>query len=160
MSDYDDRPNWREIDRKKDKSRHYGRAEEKGQTKHRPDANRWEIGRRKEALDRLFKGEKGTLEHDKLLNKIHKAYGTNSFIASIKAYADKYGVPEDFSTLMLFLDSGDQGYIIMAVDKLREVLDNLSNRQREDVKRKLSIIRMTHKSNDIREKAEEFLEGL
>lgn len=160
MSDYDDRPDWREIDRRKDKSRHYGRTEEKGQARQKPDASRWETGRRKEALDRLFKGEKGTLEHDRLFNKIHKSYGTGSFLANVKAYVDKYGMPDDAPTLMLILDSGDKGLIIRAIDKLREIFDKLTDREKDDVKRKLSIIKMTDRSPDVREKAEEALEGL
>ncbi|MCX7668415.1 MAG: hypothetical protein N2Z84_05745, partial [Atribacterota bacterium] len=48
----------------------------------------------------LLKGEKGTLEHDKLLNKIHSSYGTSSFITHIKKYIEKYGLPDDVSTLL------------------------------------------------------------
>ncbi len=160
MSDYDDRPNWREIDRKKDKSRHYGRSEEKDKSWQRPDANRWETGRRKEALDRLFKGEKGTLEHDKFLNKIHNSYGKGSFTSHIKAYVEKYGLPDDISTLMLILDSDSVEYILSAMDKIKEIFEQLTSRQKDDVKRKLSIIKMTHNSSRGKERTEEILEGL
>lgn len=160
MSDYDDRPNWREIDRQKDRSRHYGRPSEKTQDRQKPDADRWESGRRKQALDRLFKGEKGTLEHDRLFNKIHKSFGTGSFLANIKTYIDRYGMPDDAPTLMLILDSGNVEYILEAMDKLKTIFQGLSSRQKDDVKRKLSIIKMTDKSPKVREKAEETLESL
>ncbi|MBP8625067.1 MAG: hypothetical protein KBI10_00025 [Syntrophorhabdales bacterium] len=160
MSDYNDRPDWREIDRKKDKSRHYGRHEEIHQTGQRPNANRWEMGRRKDALDRLFRGEKGTLEHDRLLNKIHKSYKTGSFIPNIKAYIDKYGMPDDVSTLLIILDSGSPEYVNGAMIKLGSIFEGLTSRQKDDVKRKLSIIRMADRSSDVRERADEILNGL
>ncbi|HOV90973.1 MAG TPA: hypothetical protein PKW07_09720 [Syntrophorhabdaceae bacterium] len=160
MSDYDDRPNWREIDRKKDRSRHYGRSEEKDKTWQRPDANRWEMGRRKEAIERLFKGEKGTLEHDRLFNNIHKSYGKGTFISHIKAYVEKYGMPDDVSTLLLILDSDSIEYILDAINKIKDIFHKLTSRQKDDVKRKLSILKMTHKSSQVKEKAEEALRGL
>lgn len=160
MSDYDERPDWREIDRLKDKSRHYGRASEKGQAKERLNADRWNTGRRKEALDRLFKGEKGTPEHDKFFNKIHKSYGTGSFLSHVKAYIEKYGLPDDVSTLLIILDAGDKVYAIDSMDKLKYIFNELTNRQKEDVKIKLSIIKMTNRSAEIREKAEEVLSAI
>ena len=70
--EYDDneRPSWREIDKRREKSSHVG--EEKKQKSDRPGADRWDTGRYKKALEKLFLGEKGTLEHEKLYNKIHK----------------------------------------------------------------------------------------
>ncbi len=37
MGDYDDRPDWRELDRRRDKSKLYGRIEEKGQKKEKAE---------------------------------------------------------------------------------------------------------------------------
>lgn len=93
MSDYDDRPDWRELDRRRDKSKLYGRIEEKGQKKERPK-DRYQTGRVKEALDRLFMGKKGTIEHEKLYNKIHSTYGSNRFISTVRKYIEEYGLPD------------------------------------------------------------------
>ncbi len=49
MGDYDDRPDWRELDRRRDKSKLYGRIEEKGQKKERPK-DRYQTGRVKKPL--------------------------------------------------------------------------------------------------------------
>jgi len=158
MVDYDDRPNWREIDRRRDKSRHYGRPDEKTEKKVNPYADRWITGKRKEAINRLLKGEKGTIEHDKLLNKIHSSYGTDSFINYVKKYIDKYGLPDDLSTLLLILDSNLTGYAMDAMEKLKEMIETLSSRQRDDLKTKLNIIKMTGRSFEIKERAREILE--
>lgn len=155
---YDDRPNWREIDRKKDKSRHYGRPYEKTEKKVNPNADRWITGKRKEALNRLLKGEKGTIEHDKLLSKIHSSYGTSSFLTHIKKYIEKYGLPDDVSTLLLIIDAGHIEYGVEAMEKLKNMSSTITSRERQDIKTKLNILKMTTKSKELKEKADEILE--
>lgn len=160
MADYDDeRPDWRELDRRRDKSKLYGRIGEKGETKEKPK-DRWQAGRTKEALDRLFMGEKGTVEHDKLYNKLHNAYGTDRFASTVRKYIGKYGVPDDVSSLLLILDTKEPDIICEGIVKLEAIYSSLSRRQQEDVRRKLSILAMTDKSKEVRHKAEESLEAI
>jgi hypothetical protein len=159
MSDYDDeKPDWREIDRKKDSSRQYGR-QEIAYKKDLPK-DRWNVARRKEALDKLFMGEKGTLEHEKLYNKIHKTYGSGSFVANVKKYIEKYGIPDDASTLLIVLDTKEQDIVFKACDKIETIYRGLSTRQKEDVRRKLSILKLTDKSAEVRGKAEDTLQTI
>jgi hypothetical protein len=160
MGDYEnDRPDWRELDRRRDKSKLYGRIEEKGEKKERPK-DRYQAGRVKEALDRLFMGKKGTIEHEKLYNKIHSNYGSNRFVTTVTKYIEQYGVPDDPSTLLLILDTKDQGIITMGIEKLKEIYGGLTKRQQEDIRRKLSILAMTDKSKEVRGIAGEALEGI
>jgi hypothetical protein len=159
MSDYDDeRPDWRELDRRRDRSSQYGR-QEKEHKKELPK-DRWNVARRKEALDKLFMGEKGTIEHDKLFNKVHKSYGSASFPANVGKYIEKYGLPDDISTLLLVLDTKEKNVIFGALDKIGEIFKGLTPRQKEDAKRKLSILRLTDKSAEVREKADEVFQSL
>ncbi|HBE44357.1 MAG TPA: hypothetical protein DDW17_02595 [Deltaproteobacteria bacterium] len=156
MGDYDDeRPSWRDIDRKKDRSRHYGR-QEKTAKKEGPK-NRWQEGRVKEALDRLFMGDKGTPEHDKLYKKLHSTYGTESFLPTVTKYLTKYGLPDDVGTLILILDTKEEGIIFSVFEMFKEIYSALSPRYKEDIRRKLSIMSLTDKSIKIREKAQEIL---
>lgn len=160
MGDYDDdeRPSWREIDKRRDRSSHVsGQKKEKKETARQ---DRWNTGRQKDALDRLFLGEKGTPEHNKLYNNIHKTYGTNRFIGAIQRYIDKYGPPDDVSTLLLLLDSKEQNFVLLAIDKLREISKTVTPREREDARRKLSMLALTEKSTDIRERAAEAADEL
>lgn len=162
MADYDDeRPNWRELDRRKDKSGFYGRQEkgEKGAGREKPK-NRWQSGRIKNALGRIFLGDKGTPEHDKLYNKLHSSYGSVGFVKHVNAYIGKYGLPDDAPTLLLILDTKDEGIMTATIEKLRGLYGTLQPRKREDVRRKLSILAMADRSQKIREHAGEVLEGL
>jgi hypothetical protein len=159
MVDYDDeRPDWREIDRRKDSSRQYGRQE--AAYKKETPKDRWNVARRKEALDKLFMGEKGTIEHEKLFNKIHKSYGSGSFLANVRKYIEKYGIPDDASTLLLILDTKEKEIVFKTFDKITNIYKELASRQKEDIRRKLSILKMTDKSAEVREKAEDILQTI
>lgn len=160
MSDYDDdeRPSWREIDKKRDRSSHVsGQKKEKKETLRQ---DRWNTGRQKEALDRLFMGEKGTPEYDKLHNNIHKTYGTNRFLGAVQRYVDKFGPPDDVSTLLLLLDSKESTLTLLAIDQLREIYPGVTLREKEDARRKLSMLALTEKSPDIKERAAELADEL
>jgi hypothetical protein len=164
VSDYDDdRPVWREIDRNKDKSGFYGRQEKKerkeGGTKEGP-RDRWQTGKVKEAIDRIFMGKKGTIEHDKLFKKVHQSYGMGTFLKHVMAYMEKYGLPEDTPTLLLLVDTKDQSISLDAIGKLQEIYPTLPQQQKDDALRKLSIVAMTGKSREVRLKAEEVMEEL
>lgn len=158
MGDYDDeRPSWREIDKRRDGSSHVkGERKQKDEQK----ADRWNTGRRKEALEKLFMGEKGTLEHEKLYNKIHKAYGTSTFLPAIQKYVASYGLPDDVSTLLLLLDSKNSEVMILTMEKLKQVYGGVSAREKEDIRRKLSILALTERSPELREKASEIGEDI
>jgi len=160
MGNYDDeKPDWREIDRKKDRSKLFGRQEEKGPSKDKPK-DRYKTGKWEKALDKLFMGKKGTAEHERLYNKIHKTYGTKKFPVVVNTYIEEYGLPDDVSTLLLIIDTKDQVIILSVLNKLREAYNNLLPRQKEDIRRKLSILKLTDKSVEVKEKAAEVLEKL
>jgi hypothetical protein len=164
MSNYDDdRPNWREIDRNKDKSGFYGR-QDKGEKKEggvrEGPKDRWQSGRVKEALDRLFMGKKGTIEHNKLYKKVHQSYGSGTFLRNVIKYIEQYGLPDDAPTLLLVFDTRDKDIILSTIDKLKEIYAKLPQPQKDDVLRKLSIVAMSDRSKEIRLKAEEILEEL
>lgn len=159
MGDYDDdeRPSWRDIDKKRDRSGHV--SQEKREKKEAPK-DRWNVGRHKKALDQLFKGDKGTIEHEKLHNKIHKSYGSSTFLTAVQKYLDKYGPPDDTSTLLLFLDSKDPDIMLITMEKLKALYSGVSPREKEDMRRKVSIIALTDRNEEIKEAAEDALESI
>lgn len=158
--DRDERPSWRDIDKKRDRSSHVRQEKDERKGGARPGADRYEQGRYKEALDKLFKGKKGTLEHEKLYNKIHKSYGSSTFLPTVQKYIAAYGPPTDISTLILILDTKDQNIMLAAIDAIKELAGKASPREKEDVRRKLSIIAMTDRSADVKERAREVADEL
>ncbi len=155
--DDDERPSWREIDKKRDRSSH---VKHEQREKREAPKDRWNIGRHKKALDQLFKGDKGTIEHEKLHNKIHKSYGSPAFAQTAVKYIEKYGPPDDTSTLLLLLDVKDVEIMLLMIEKLRETYQGVSPREKEDIRRKLSILALTDRSEDVKERASEVLEEL
>lgn len=160
MSEYDDeRPDWREIDRKRDRSKIFGKQEKGGPSKDKPK-DRYKTGKWEKALNKLFMGKKGTVEYEKAFNKIHKSYGTNRFLGSVTTFIEEYGLPDDVSTLLLIIDTKDKNIILPVLEKLKEIYVDLLPRQKEDVKRKLSILKLTDKASEVKEKSAEVLEKL
>ncbi len=155
MGDYDDdeKPSWREIDKRRDRSSHV--REDKPGQKDGQAGDRWNTGRHKEALEKLFKGDKGTLEHEKLYNKIHKSYGASTFLPAIQKYVAKFGPPDDTSTLLLMLDAKNVEIALLAMEKLQQIYGGVSAREKEDIRRKLSIMALTERSADVKERASE-----
>jgi hypothetical protein len=155
--DNDERPSWREIDKKRDRSSHVSREK---QEKEKPGANRWNTGRHKKALEKLFLGDKGTMEHDKLHKKIHGSYGSSSFLPAVQKYIAMYGLPDDSSTLLLLIDTRDPEIMVATMDKLHTIFSGASVREKEDIRRKVSIVALTEKSMDVKEKAAEIVQDL
>lgn len=155
--DDDERPSWRDIDKKRERSSHVG-----GEKKERkePAADRWNAGRRKEALEKLFMGEKGTLEHEKLYKKIHKSYGAPTFPEAVRNYVQKYGPPDDVSTLLLGLDTKNVPLMLLFMEKLEQIYAKASGREKDDIRRKLSILSLTDRSPEIKERASEIAEQI
>ncbi len=164
MSDYDDdRPNWREIDRKREKSRFYGRQEKPdkdGDRTQEGPKNRWQAGRVEEAIERIFLGKKGTLDHDKTFRKLHQSYGSSTFAKKAASYVQEYGLPDDVPTLLMFLDSKDEAITLNAIDELSRIYGTLQQRQKDDIKSRFSIVAMTDRSKKVRSKIEAVMEEL
>jgi len=155
--DDDERPSWRDIDKKRDRSSHVSGEK---QERKEPAADRWNTGRHKKALEKLFMGDKGTLEHEKLYKKIHKSYGAPAFPESVRKYVEKYGPPDDVSTLLLCLDTRDVPLMLLIMEKLAQVSTKVSTREKEDIRRKLSILSLTDRSPEIKERASEIADTI
>jgi hypothetical protein len=150
--DDDERPSWRDIDKKRERSSHVSGEK---QERKEPAADRWNAGRHKKALEKLFMGKKGTLEHEKLYKKLHKSYGAPTFREAVRKYVETYGPPDDVSTLLISLDTRDVPLMLLIMEKLEQVYTKVSNREKEDIRRKLSILALADRSPEIKERASE-----
>lgn len=148
-----ERPSWREIDRRRDRSRHVGRGDpgRKQQTSHSAWANQQYL---KEA-DKIFQGPKRGKEHDSALQAIHRAYGTHKFAPAVRKYLKAYGIPSDWGTLMLVLDYRDEKVVEEAIKALKLKAPERSSIERQGLKDKLEILALTANSTGIMSLAEQ-----
>jgi hypothetical protein len=146
-SDEREKPSWREIDRKRDRSRHVSRDEQSRSEKSLRSS--WAKEQYLKEMDKLFQGKKGSKEHKAALNAIHNNYGTSKFSSSVKKYLEKYGIPDDWSTLMLLLDYKDNEVLVQVIEALKDNAPERSRVERQGFRDKLEILAITASSSTI-----------
>ena len=161
MINYDDdekeRLSWREIDKRKDRSKHY--SQEKPAVKKSKRAEWIQKQYRKEA-ENLFMGKKATPEYKKDRNELYDRHGTTKFPAIAKKFIQKYGLPEDWDTLSLFLDHKDTGTVKEVIFKLKSNYRERSLTAMQGFRAKLEIIAMTTSNKELRGIVQEVLKEL
>ncbi len=112
-----ERPSWRELDARRDRSRHT--REEPGGP--RTPKARAESQVAKQAylrkLDaKLFSGKGSEPARD--AEAVRQARGTRDFSAACDAYTEKHGFPVSADLLLLFLDHAEDDVVLKALDVL------------------------------------------
>jgi hypothetical protein len=151
--DFRERPSWRERDRRKDRSKHVGQGDlPSGQ------GSRWVRKQILREAERLFQGNRAKKvdpEQEKARNEIHLTFGTKKFGPSVKRYLKDYGLPDDWGTLMLLLDSKESATVIQAIESLKNLYPQQGLEEQQGFRSKLNIIAMTSKDDEVRFFAEE-----
>ncbi len=112
-------------------------------------------------VEKLFQGPKGRPGHDKDLQALHRAYGTASFEKKLKNYINTYGLPDDWSILLLLLDSRlEPDIVCKAIEALCNMSKERSTQEKKGLKSKLKVLSLTSKSPLICEAAESGLKAL
>ena len=159
--DWDDdereRPSWREIDRRKD--RPYAPKEPRPE---RPPSQRtnWMRKQYRKEADKLFLGKRGTKEYQKALGAMENRHGTDQFDVAARAFLEEYGLPDDWDTLSLLLDYSDADRVMEVLKIMRDLYPKKSMVEQQGFKAKLEILGMTARNSDLRDLAQEILEGL
>lgn len=151
--DFREKPSWRERDRRKDRSRHVGQGDFGT-----GEGSQWVRKQILREADRLFQGNRSKKvdpEQEKALNEIHRSCGTKKFDPAVRKYLKEYGLPEDWSTLMLLLDCKEAGTAIRAIESLKALYPEQGLEERQGFRSKLNIISMTTKDDELRHRAEE-----
>jgi hypothetical protein len=157
-SDEREKPSWREIDRRRDRSSHVKRKDRS--TKEKSLRSTWAKEQYLKKVEKFFTGKKGGKEHKTALNAIHRTYGTNKFASSVKKYLQKYGIPDDWSTLMLLLDYKDDEVLVQIIEVMRALAPERSAMERHGFKDKLEILSFTASSSQIIALVESILKEL
>jgi len=151
-----DKPSWRDRDKRKDRSRHVGQDDRDMQHN-----SRWVRKQVLKEADKLFNGnrakKKMSPEQDKNLNEIHRTVGTKKFDPAVKNYLKTYGLPEDWSTLMLLLEFTQPDTLEEAIERLKALYPQQGLQEQQGFRSKLNIIAMTAKDEKLRYISEQSL---
>jgi hypothetical protein len=153
-----ERPSWREIDRRRDRSRHTGRGARS--EKEKQLRSTWAKKAYLKQADKFFQGKKGDTDHERAREGIHRHYGSKHFASSVRKYLKAYGLPTDWDTLLLVLDFEEEQVKMEAVEALREMAAQRSAAERQRLKDKLEILTMRRASARILSLAEGVLREL
>jgi len=151
-----ERPSWREIDQRRDGSRHRGKAAPPV-----PKAQAESI--RQQALaqaEALFKGKRVRPEYQTDLKKLEAGHGSKKFPALAKKFLEEYGLPEEWGALTRFLDYDDPTAVMEVLQAMAAQLEKRSRVEKQGFKGRLQVIALTDPHPEVRRRAEEILGNL
>ncbi|MBW1918203.1 MAG: hypothetical protein JRI57_09340 [Deltaproteobacteria bacterium] len=151
-NDERERPNWRDIDRRKDRSRH-ATPQRQPRRGRKAEAEWIRIQALKKA-EALFAGKRGRPEYQKALRSLEAHRGTPKFEATAKKFLAEYGMPEDWSTLMLFLDYSDPEVVKEVLNCLQAQVRSRSRVEQQGLQGKLRTMSLTTKNLELKLAAE------
>ncbi len=120
----ENRPSWREIDKRKDRSHHTG-DQKKGPAPKTRESMKQQY---KKAVDELlFSGKPPESPQEKKARELlHKKYDTPGFDAAIKKFVKKYGIPNYWETLSMMLDCEDHEIKQATISAMAEMYEEQS----------------------------------
>ncbi|MDP3182455.1 MAG: hypothetical protein Q8M54_06510 [Desulfobaccales bacterium] len=155
--DEGERPSWREIDQRRDRSG--GQRPPKKERLPKKQAERV----RKQALaqaEALFKGKRALPEYQAALRVLEANHGTKKFAAQVKKFLEEFGLPEEWGALNRLLDYPEPG-VVEEVLKAMAVQVGARNRvEQQGFKSRLKILALTSPHAGLRRGAEEILAAL
>jgi hypothetical protein len=153
-----ERPSWREIDQRKDRSSHVSKG---------PRTTRGGKGKeewlRKMALkeaNKHFQGKQGTAAHEKAVDTLLENFGSRKFQTLAKQYLDEYGLPTHWGPQFLFLDYEDSGVVIELLKKMAAAYSERSLRDQQAFLSKLRTLKAIAEDGEVQAEAAEILFAL
>jgi hypothetical protein len=158
--DYDDedRPSWREIDRRKDRSSHAPR--DRSERRGKSAQSSWLQKQYRKEAEKLFTGKKGSDKHKAAHSAVYESHGSVRFAEAVRTYLEEYGLPDDWSTLSLLLDHDDPAVVRETIGLLKGQYETRTAIEKQGFRSRLEILAMTTKDDDLREFVEEVLTAL
>ena len=152
-----ERPSWREIDQRRDGSRH----REPGRKPKLPKTEAEWV--RKQALaqaEALFKGKRGRPEYRAALKQLEACHGTKKFPACAQKFLEEYGLPEEWGALNRLLDYAEPESMAQVLGAMAAQLGSRSRVEQQGFKGRLQVLALTHPHQEVRRRAEEILAAL
>lgn len=149
---------WREIDKRKDKARSSKKVVKSRLEKalENPTLKKYYL----QEAEKLFSGPKDA-ERERRHAELRQLYGSPGFEAAALKYHELYGLPQDWSELLMFLDLKNEPDIaIQAMELLVGMAAEKNTLERSNLRAKLRFLSMTTEDTDIRDKANEYLKTM
>ena len=149
-----ERPSWREIDQRRDGTRHRGPAR-----KPRPPKTQAEWVR-KQALaqaEALFKGKRARPEYQTALRQLEACHGTKKFAGCAKKFLEEYGLPEEWGALTRLLDYPEGPVVAEVLGALAAQRGSRSRVESQGFKGRLKVLALSSPHDEVRHRAEEIL---
>lgn len=154
--DRDDRPSWRERDRRRESG---SRGEERPRGRMAQERERRATRDALRDADRLFSGDRGGAEGERLARAVREAHGTSGLSAACRELLEGVGVPDDAALLTLFLDADDPDLAVTALRRLQELQQAGRLAAGAGLRSQLRVLAQSF-HDEVAEAAEELLEAL
>lgn len=152
-----EKKSWREIDQRRDRSRHVTGPKAPRQT---PFQKKREASENKAALNQLFGDKAPDKEEMAALKAIREAKEKKAFVAALAAYEQQYGLPKDWDTCFRLLDHPETRVVLAALEQLRLKAPHRLAEERELLKGHLKILALTTREAEVEEGAQALLAAL
>jgi hypothetical protein len=152
-----ERPSWREIDARRDRSRQRAPRREPRVPKAQAEWVRKLALRQAEAL---FKGKRARPEYQAALRELEAHHGDKKFAALAKKFLEEYGLPEEWGALLRLLDYPEPEVVAEVLRAMAAQVGTRSRVEQQGFKGKLQILALTSPHAQVRECAEEIMAGI
>jgi hypothetical protein len=158
--DDDDREklSWREIDSLRNRSRHVSRDSQS--YRERTLKTDWARKQHLREAEKFFQGKKGSEGYKKARAALDEKYGTPEFPGALSLFLQEFGMPDDWGTLLLILDTANPDWIKQALTVMKEMVPKKSLLEQRGFKGKVKVIASTTKDRSLREECEQILVNL
>lgn len=158
--DDDDREklSWREIDNLRNRSRHV--SSDTKSYRERTLKDDWARKQHLREAEKFFQGKKGSDDYKKAHAALHEKYGTKEFREALAQFMREFGIPDDWGTLLLILDTGNSEWIKQALAVMKEMVPKKGLLEQRGFKGKIKVIAATTKDRSLREECEKILETI
>ncbi len=166
MSGKGDRPSWRDLDRRRDRSRHTGDWDEshRGGEMNEQKSLVTKVSERaaKKALEDLFsgKGRRKSKAHREFVERLRAVERTAEFPAVAATYIATFGPPIDNEVIDLFIDARQDEWVMNGLDALLAQLPRATLSRRSLLRSKLNLIKLASLNPEIRKKTVVALKAL
>jgi len=153
-----ERPSWRELDARRDRSRHTREERREPRTpKARAESQAAKGAYLKKLDEKLFGGKKIGAAKD--ADAVRDARGTRGFSAACNAYVEERGFPADADLLLLFLEHDNPDVVLKAIDALAALVPE-KKVDRDALARVLRRVKSLTEDPDVESASEELLSKL